>query len=82
MEIYLPPDQEARLVALAANAGRSPGEIVREAVTLWEERHAQAHPSPAKHTPAEAAARILELRKNNLLPEGETIERLISYGRA
>ncbi len=38
MEIQLSPDQEAHLVALAAGAGRSPGEIVREAVALWEER--------------------------------------------
>ncbi len=32
MEIHLAPDQEARLAALAAGAGRSPDEIVREAV--------------------------------------------------
>ena len=31
---------------------------------------------------AEAAARILELRKGNILPAGETIKNLINYGRA
>jgi hypothetical protein len=35
-----------------------------------------------KHTPAEAAARIRELRQGNVLPEGETIKDLIHYGRA
>ncbi len=37
MEIQLSPDQEAHLVALAASAGRSRSEVVREAVALWEE---------------------------------------------
>jgi Arc/MetJ-type ribon-helix-helix transcriptional regulator len=38
MEIRMPPDREAHLTALAANAGRSPDEIVQEGVALWEER--------------------------------------------
>jgi len=38
MEIHLSPDQEAHLAALATSAGRSPDEIVQEAVALWEER--------------------------------------------
>ncbi len=82
MEIHLPPDQEAHLAALAASAGRSPDDIVQEAVALWAERQAQRQAPEAKHTPAEAAARILELRKGNFLPEGETIKDLINYGRA
>jgi hypothetical protein len=82
MEIHLPPDQEAHLAALAASAGRSPGEIVQEAVALWEEYQSQRRPPEARHTPAEAAARILELRKGNMLPEGETIKDLINFGRA
>jgi hypothetical protein len=42
------------------------------------------HPEPGKvrHTPAEAAARIRELRKGNLLPPGVTIKDLINHGRA
>jgi predicted transcriptional regulator len=84
MEIRLPPDQEAHLAALATSAGRSPDEIVQEAVALWEERQAQQRRQALKpkHTPAEAAARIRELRKGNFLPQGETIEDLINYGRA
>jgi hypothetical protein len=83
MEIHLPPDKEAHLAELAANAGRSPDEIVEEAVALWEERQAQQRLAPKrKHTPAEAAARIRELSKGVRLPEGVTIKDLISYGRA
>jgi hypothetical protein len=83
MEIHLPPDKEAHLAELAASAGRSPDEIVLEAVVLWEERQARQQQVPKrKHTPAEAAARIRELRKGVRLPEGVTIKDLISYGRA
>lgn len=83
MEIHLPPDQEAHLAALAASAGRSTGDLVREAVALWAERQA-GHEAPQRppHTPAEAAARILELRKGNMLPAGATIRDLINHGRA
>jgi hypothetical protein len=77
MEIRLSPDQEAHLAALAASAGRSTGDIVQEAVALWEEQQAQRRRPEARHTPAEAAARILELRKGNMLSEGETIKDLI-----
>lgn len=84
MEIRLPPDQEAYLAAIAASTGRSADELVQEALSLWEEqqtRQRQQAPKP-KHTPAEATARIRELRKGHFLPKGETIEDLISYGRA
>jgi predicted transcriptional regulator len=84
MKIRLLPEQEARLAAVAARTGRSTEELVQEAVALWEEREAaQDHRGAMpKHTPAEAAARIRELRKGNFLPEGETIEDLIRHGRA
>ena len=84
MKIRLLPEQEARLAAVAARTGRSTEELVQEAVALWEEREAARHRRDAmpKHTPAEAAARIRELRKGNFLPEGETIEDLIRHGRA
>jgi predicted transcriptional regulator len=83
MEIRLAPEQEAHLAALAASAGRSPAELVQEALAEWEQRqHEQQGPRRAEHSPAEAAARILELRKGNILPAGETIKDLINYGRA
>jgi hypothetical protein len=53
---------------------------VQEALTLWEARQLLRHQNG--HTPAQAAARILELRKGTKLPDGETIKGLIDYGRA
>jgi predicted transcriptional regulator len=82
MEIRLSPDQEARLAGLAATTGRRADELVQEALAEWEQRQAERQPQRPKHTPAEAAARILELRRGNNLPEGETIKNLINYGRA
>jgi predicted transcriptional regulator len=83
MEIRLAPDQEAHLAALAARAGRSTAELVQEALAEWEERQGErAVPRRPEHTPAEAAARIFELRKGNMLPAGATIKDLINYGRA
>jgi predicted transcriptional regulator len=80
MKIRLSPDQEAHLAALAAGAGRSPDEVVQEALALWQAH--QVRRQKRTHPPAEAAARIRELRKGNLLPEGETIRNLIDHGRA
>lgn len=82
MEIRLPPDREAHLTALAAESGLSTEEVVEEALALWEARQGQRERPQAKHTPAEAAARIRELRKGNRLPDGETVKDLINYGRA
>jgi len=74
MEVRLPPEQEADLAALAESTGRSTEEVVREAVALWKDSQAQQHHGrKPKHTPAEAAARIRELRKGNRLPESGTI---------
>jgi Arc/MetJ-type ribon-helix-helix transcriptional regulator len=42
MEIRLPPEQEAHLEAIAASTGRSTGELVQEAIELWEEENARA----------------------------------------
>jgi hypothetical protein len=50
-----------------------------------EERRAlrgAASDTKQAHSPAEAAARILELRKGNNLPPGVTIKDLIHFGRA
>ncbi|HLY47018.1 MAG TPA: hypothetical protein VKQ73_15655 [Stellaceae bacterium] len=81
MEIRLPPDQEAHLSAVGADTGRSSDELVQEAVALWQDRQSGRISKP-KHTPAEAAARLRELRKVNSRPEGETLKDLINYGRA
>ncbi len=38
MEIKLTSDLQAHIAELAASTGRSPDEIMQEAVALWEER--------------------------------------------
>jgi len=38
MEIKLTSDLQAHIAELAASAGRSPDEIMQEAVALWEDR--------------------------------------------
>ena len=43
---------------------------------------APAATADPRRTPAEAAARLRELRKGNLLPPGVTLRGLIEYGRA
>jgi predicted transcriptional regulator len=40
MEVHLTPDQEARLAALAARAGRTPGDLAQEAVTRFLDQEA------------------------------------------
>ena len=80
----VPPDLLAEVQTVAEEEHREPRELVREAVTRYlEQRRVKrgATPEP-EHTPAEAAARILELRKGNLLPPGVTIKDLINFGRA
>src|SRR5207244_11907930 len=80
----VPPDLLVEVEAAADQEHREPRELVREAVTRYlEQWRARRGTAPeASHTPAEAAARILELRKGNVLPPGVTIKDLINFGRA
>jgi len=83
-DTLIPPDLLVEVEAAAKEEHREPRELVREAVTCYLE-HRRARRGAAldsTHAPAEAAARILELRKGNLLPPGMTIEDLINFGRA
>jgi hypothetical protein len=79
----VPPDLLAEVQAVADEEHREPRELVREAVTLYlKQRRVTRGATPeSEHTPAQAAARILELRKGNLLPPGVTIKDLINFGR-
>ena len=59
--------------------------MLREAVEGYlQERHKRAVTSSQQlpSSAQDAAARILERRKHHLLPEGETIRDLMTYGRA
>lgn len=80
MSITLTPQQEAHIAALAARSGRSPGDLVTEAVALWETRRDLSAQEDADR-PAKAAARILELRRGAELPQGESIKSMIEHGR-
>jgi hypothetical protein len=79
--LEMPTGWLAEVKALAAEEHRPVADLVREIVDRYiEERRSAVR--IAQHTPADAAARILELRKGNFLPDGETIKDLISHGRA
>jgi hypothetical protein len=79
--LEMPPGWLAEVQAVADAEHRAAAELVRDVVGRYIEERRAAQPA-ALHTPAEAAARIRELRKGNFLPEGETIKDLINHGRA
>jgi Arc/MetJ-type ribon-helix-helix transcriptional regulator len=82
MTIVLTPKQEGILYsALRQGRFQSVDEALDEAVRSLA-TPADATAAPARLTPAEAAARIRELRKGNILPEGMTIRAMIDEGRA
>jgi hypothetical protein len=84
----IPPALLAEVEAMAAAEHRPAHEMVREAVERYiRDRQISATPlaepvARPKRTPQEAAARLLELRKGNFLPEGMTIRDMQTYGRA
>jgi len=87
MEQMIPPDLLKQVEALAAAEHRPASEMLREAVEAYlHERRAKISSSlsgPVKPQSdlQEVAARILELRKGHILPEGVTIRDLMTYGR-
>jgi hypothetical protein len=82
-DALLPPGLLSEILAAAEEEHREPRELVGEAVSRYlEGRRAQRAAFTATHTPAQAAARIRELRKGNILPPDVTIKDLISHGRA
>ena len=79
--LEMPAGWLAEVEAVAAEEHRPVSELVRDVVRRYIEERRAGRPT-IEHGPAEAAAHILELRKGNILPEGETIEDLINRGRA
>ncbi len=81
MTIELKPEQE-RILREALREGRF--DSVDEALDTALKSIASpvAAASLAHRTPAEAAARLRELRKGTVLPPGMTIRDLIEQGRA
>ncbi len=82
MTIKLTPKQERILHdALQQGRFRSMDEALNVALRSLATSTDTAATSP-RLTPAEATARISELRKGNVLPEGMTIRGMIDEGRA
>lgn len=83
MEIALTVEEEAQLSHIAALEGKRADELAREVflrglqveITLIASR-------PRSNEGQEAAVRMLELRQDNMLPEGVSIQDLIREGRA
>jgi hypothetical protein len=84
MEISLTVEQESQLSHIAALEGKGADELAREVLLrgLEAEVAALSSSQPRLATGLESAARMLELRKGNLLPEGVTIRDLMREGRA
>lgn len=83
MEINLTVEQEAQLSHIAALEGKDADELAREVFLRGLKAKATLIASRSRNAQGqEAAARMLELRQNNMLPDGVTIQDLIREGRA
>ncbi len=83
----IPPALLAEVEAIATAEHRAAHDVVREAVEGYLHSHRKvvvsAPPTEAQKRAAwEAGERILARRKLHPMPEGETIESLIDFGRA
>lgn len=82
MEIALTIEQEAQLSQIAALEGKDADQVAREVFLRGLKSKASLITPPADHSRAqEAVARMFELRKGNVLPEGVSIKDLICEGR-
>jgi Arc/MetJ-type ribon-helix-helix transcriptional regulator len=79
MTIQLTPEQE-RILREALREGRFGS--VEDALAAALQSIASPPAAGHRRTPAEAAARLRELRKGNFLPPGMTIRGLLDQGRA
>jgi hypothetical protein len=83
MEINLTLEQEAQLAHIAALEGKSADELAREVFLRGLQVEATLIASRSPNTRGqEAAARMLELRRGTMLPEGVSIQALMCEGRA
>ncbi len=83
MEIALTIEQKAQLSHIAALEGKDAEELAQEVFLRGLQAKASFMASQQDtHDGQEAAARILELRQSNMLPEGVSIRDLIREGRA
>ncbi len=83
MKITLTVEQEAQLSHFAALEGKSADDPAREVFVRG--LHVEANRIASRFSLSggqEAAARMLELRRGNMLPDGVSIQNLIREGRA
>jgi hypothetical protein len=84
----IPPALLEQVQEMAAAEHRLASEVLRDAIEGYLHSHQGNVPlgpqtvGTPKLTPDEIVARVFELRKGNVLPEGETIKDLINFGRA
>jgi hypothetical protein len=71
-----------RVLAFGAAQAKKLGLTEADVPRLMAESRRERHQVSAPLTAAEAIERILEQRKENVLPKGTTIRELMAYGRA
>jgi hypothetical protein len=83
MQINLTAEQEAQLAQIAAHKGKGADELAREVLLRGLDVEAKLIASRSRNSQGqEAVARLLELRRGNMLPANVTIQDLIHEGRA
>ena len=83
MEINLTAEQEAQLSQIAVREGKGADEVAREVLLRGLDLEVTLIASRSRNTQGQqAVARILELRRGNMLPAGVTIQDFIREGRA
>ena len=85
----IPPALLQRVLDLASAEHRLASDVLRDAIESYLQGRRSVAPLGLKTlepqprlTPGETVARKFELRKGNVLPEGETIKDLINFGRS
>jgi hypothetical protein len=83
MHIQPRPDQELKIQeALQSGLIERAEDVLDAGLEIMRERFIKNIATRHRRTQQEAATHILEMRKNNILPEGVTIRDLINDGRA
>jgi hypothetical protein len=83
MEITLTIEQEAQLSHISALEGKNAHELAHDVFLRGLQVEALLIAAQPRSTGGrEAAARLLEMRQGNMLPEGVSIQDLIRDGRA
>jgi transcriptional/translational regulatory protein YebC/TACO1 len=86
--LTIPPVLLAEIHAEARKDNRPADDVLRDVIERGlEDRRRRVNSAPtdqvrAKPSAAEAVARLLEQREDNVLPDGVTMQELMTYSRA